>query len=382
MIRSLQVVAGIRWQDMPIIRLNGNEPINIDFDEMSHEYRRMTYSIEHLDYDWRPSTGLLNSDYVEGFYEGNTIDDYEQSINTVQNYTHYTLQIPNDKCRPKMSGNYRLDIKDDNCDSLLLSVFFMVNEDIANVSTNTLVNTDIDNRKTHQQVEVKMDYSKLNAMSPREQIHGYVLQNGRWDNAVLLPQSTAINQQYLEWTHCRELIFDAGNVYHKFEMLDIHRNSLHVDENYWDKDQWTWRTNLWPDYVRPTWTYDEAATGGFYLRNSDDYESTTTSEYSVVRFMLQCDEAPYPLYINANWTRDLFLDRYRMNYDTTAKCYWLDVPLKYGYYTYQYLMLTPDGKAVIPPSEGSFFENPNTFNALFYYRGQTDRADRLVGVSK
>ena len=43
-------------------------------------------------------------------------------------------------------------------------------------------------------------------------------------------------------------------------------------------------------------------------------------------------------------------------------------------------LLTPDGKTLIPPTEGSFYETRNIYNALIYYKSNTDRADRLVGV--
>ena len=39
-IRSLWVVAGDRWQELPVIRLNGDDPITVSFDDMTHEYRR------------------------------------------------------------------------------------------------------------------------------------------------------------------------------------------------------------------------------------------------------------------------------------------------------------------------------------------------------
>ena len=58
-IASLQVVAGIRWQELPIIRLGGREAINISFDELSHTYQRYTYRITHLEADFMESDGLF-----------------------------------------------------------------------------------------------------------------------------------------------------------------------------------------------------------------------------------------------------------------------------------------------------------------------------------
>ena len=129
-IASLQVVAGIRWMNMPIIRLGSPEVININFDELSHTYHRYTYKLVHLEADFTESDGLFPSDYMRGTgYQ--TIEDTGESINTYQLYTHYSLQIPNEECHITMSGNYRLDIYDDNSDSdtPVMKIFFMVYED-------------------------------------------------------------------------------------------------------------------------------------------------------------------------------------------------------------------------------------------------------------
>lgn len=386
-IRSVQVVAGNRWQDLPIITLGSGEKVNISFDQLSHEYHRYTYSVVHLDKDWTESASLLASDYVSGFQSGMTIDDCEESINTTQDYTHYRLQIPNNDCRLRMSGNYRVDVFDDNSDDgKVLSVYFLVNEDLINVGLSASGNTDIDVRRSHQQVTVKADYRPLRATNPREQVTGYVLQNYRWDNMVALPPPTAINQQYMEWSHCRDLIFDGGNEYHKFEILDIHRNSFNVENNVWDREGNIWHTYVWPDYRRSSYVYDETPKGAFLLRNSDNIESATTSEYVMVHFTLQSPEPfPYPLYVDGMWRCNYngsgnVNGNYIMEYDAEQKAYTCAVPLKYGYYSYRYVMQRPDGTVMIPPTEGSFYETRNIYTVLLYYKGNLDRADRLVGV--
>ena len=38
-IASLQVVAGQRWQEMPVAQLG--EPVHIDFDDMTHDYENI-----------------------------------------------------------------------------------------------------------------------------------------------------------------------------------------------------------------------------------------------------------------------------------------------------------------------------------------------------
>ena len=117
-IRTLQVVCGQKWQDMPVMKLEDFSPdnvMNISFDDLTHTYRRYVYNIEHCEADWTTSDGLFQSDYIEGFSSDNTIDDIEESINTNVLYTHYKLQIPNEKCRLKLSGNYRLTVTEKRC---------------------------------------------------------------------------------------------------------------------------------------------------------------------------------------------------------------------------------------------------------------------------
>lgn len=395
-IASLQVYGGIRWQELPVIRLGGLEKINISFDDLTHIYRRLTYTLTHLESDWTKSEDLLVSDYMTGFNEGMPIEDYAESINTLQPYTHYSLQVPNKAMGIKMSGNYRLDIRDDNDGGRpMLSVFFMVSEDLVDIVSTTRVDTDIDFHKTHQQVDLRLDISRLNATDPRRQIKGYVLQNNRWDDMRVLPQTTRLTPTMMEWQHCRDLIFEGGNEYHKFEMLDIYRNSLNVENNAWDGQQW--HSVLFADEPRLAYVYDEVPKGAYILRNSNNYESTTTSEYINVHFTLKTAPLPYRVFVNGMWTRDLFLSDYEMHYDEELHGYTVTVPLKYGYYSYQYLMLPEDGviegdpndderagqntaRPLIPPTEGSFYETRNRYTTLIYYRANIDRADRLVGV--
>ena len=57
------------------------------------------------------------------------------------------------------------------------------------------------------------------------------------------------------------------------------------------------------------------------------------------------------------------------------------VLLKQGYYSYQYLILRADGTTAPLQSEGNFYQTRNEYQALIYYRGIGERADRLVGYA-
>ncbi len=377
-IASLQVMAGDDWLNMPVISLGQQTPVVISFDDLTHEYHRYCYKIEHCEADWTKSEELFASDWCEGFTDGNTIDDIEQSLNTNQLYTHYRFEIPNQKCRLKMSGNYRLTVYDANDgDKAVLTACFMVVEPLVGIGIEVVTNTDADINGRHQQVNMNVKYSQLNVTDPMTQIKTVVMQNGRWDNAVVNAKPQYVMDDGLQWLHNRNFIFNGGNEYRKFEMLDVNHPSMGLERIDWDGSKY--HALIWPDEPRPSYVYDEDANGAFYLRNSDNHQNSYTSEYLLAHFRLMSPRIPGTIYLNGVWTYDRFQTSYQMHWNEDLKLYEADVWLKQGYYSYQYLWEQTDGSLIPVPSEGNFFQTENQYQALVYFRGSGERTDRLVG---
>lgn len=380
-IRSLQVVAGQDWLGLPVVGLGGEDVVTISFDDMTHDYHRYTYTIEHCEADWSVSNELFETDYIDGFYNGLTIDDYQESLNMAALYTHYRLRIPNSQCRLKLSGNYRITIIDDDSKEPVAQCFFMVLDRRFGVGLEVTTNTDIDINGAHQQVNVKLQYNGVNVTNPEQQLKGFILQNNRWATAKRLPRAQFYNTEGMAWQHCRDLIFPATNEFRKFEFLDLHRNSMGVDHTDFDgKDYHVW---LYTDAPRPNYIYDEDANGAFYIRNTDNYNNDTESEYFICHFTYKVP-SPFKgeVYLNGQWTNDRLLPQYRMEYDHEARMYHCAVPLKMGYYSYQYVLELPDGKTTVLPSEGNYFQTENRYGCLFYYRPAGGRTDLLYGFGE
>lgn len=381
-ISTLQVVAGDRWLSIPVIRLNQDEVINIGFDDLTHEYRRFTYTIEHCDADWTVSEGLFPSDFIEGFVEGNTIDDKEESVNTNMLYTHYALSIPNDRCRIRMGGNYRVTVYDENNDHQKIFVaHFMVLDPRMGVMMEVSSNTDIDINKSHQQVAMKLSYGSVTVTEPHEQIKSVVLQNGRWNTAVVNTPAQYIMPNGLQWLHSKELIFEAGNEYHKFEMLDPDHPSMGVDVIRWDGTDY----HVYPFACEPqnNYVYDEDANGAFYIRNSDNYENDRSSEYMLVHYLLKTDRIKDGnIYIDGRWTNEQLTPDYQMTYNEESGYYEAVIQQKLGYYNYHFIVVHDDGTIRQLPTDGNFYQTENKYQCLIYYRGKQDRTDILVGFQE
>lgn len=375
-IKTLQVTVNDDWLSPPVMTLNSDDVINISFDELSHTYQRFTYHIEHCEEDWTPSDELFESDYLSGFND-NPIEDYQNSINTTILYTHYSLQLPNDKCSIKMSGNYRLTIFDEG-DRKVIEAKFMVVEPLMSIGLECTTNTDIDVNRSHQQIAMSLSYGALRVTNHNDQIRTLITQNNRDDNARQNVKPNLINSKGLEWKHNRELIFDAGNEYRKYEILDVSHPTMGIDKIVWDGQDY----NVYPfiDTPRHNYLYDVDANGAFYIRNSDNIENDYTSEYVYVHYKLK---APYVesagIFINGEWTTDENIDNYMMQYDDSDMTYNVTILQKQGYYSYQYLSLNHDGTIGIPPTEGSYYQTENRYQAYVYYKGTGERTWRLVG---
>ena len=380
-ISSLQVTVGGNWMAMPVMSTSNLSPLFIDFDNMTHEYHRYVYRIERCEADWSLSEELFTSDYIEGFNDGIAIENLEESLNTNVLYTHYHLQIPNDKCRLKMSGNYRVTVYDeDNDNEIMFVAYFMVVDPIIGVALSVTNNTDAGINSAYQQVGMEIKYGSINVTDPRQQIKTVVMQNGRWDNARINVNSQYTMSNGLRWDHCRDYIFLAGNEYRKFEMLDVTHTTMGMESLDWDGHEY--HAYIFPDEPRPNYIYDEDANGAFCIRNSDYYEVNRLCEYLQVHFQLKAPKQNGDVYLNADWTYDQFFPKYKMEYNEVNKTYEGVVQLKQGYYSYQYLLMKPDGTLIPMPSEGCFFQTENKYQALVYFRGQGERTDRLLGFTE
>lgn len=379
-VKTLQVVVNQDWLSPPVMRLGSGDVLNIGFDELSHAYHRYIYRLEHCEADWSPSEDLFESDWLEGF-NGNPIEDYENSLNTIVLYTHYSLQIPNERCRVKMSGNYRLHIYDEDEDNKeVLCAEFRVVQPLTNVGLSITTDTEVDFNVSHQQVSMTLDYKGLRVTNEDAQIWTVVMQNGREDNWKVNVKPNYVHATGMKWEHNRELIFDGGNEYHKYEVLDVSHPTMGIDRISWDGKNY--QAYPFANEPRRNYVYDEDANGAFFIRNSDNIEIERTCEYVYVNYKLvPAEEYDDDVVVDGNWTTEESAD-YVMKYDASDRSYNAQILQKQGYYSYQYLLRDEDGNGQVMPEEGSFFETENRYQALVYYKGTGERTWRLVGYQQ
>lgn len=382
-LHTLQVIVNQDPLLPPIIALNSDQYVDISFDEFTHEYHRYIYKVEHCDAQWQPSSEIFESDFLEGF-NGQPIEDYEKSFNTTVLYTHYNLRIPNEYISLKLSGNYKVTIynDEDNEPRPVAVACFCITEPGTSISATVSSNTDIDFNNSHQQVSFEINYGAMRVIDPIRELKTVVIQNRRTDNMVFNPRPNIQTRNQLQYTHNRDLVFPAGNEYHKFEVLDVHQPSLNVDRIEWHDPHY--HAILFQNTTARSYVYDEDQNGAFIIRNADDYDVETTCEYLFVHFALRCPQIPGgEVYVNGQWTYNRFTPTNKLTYNQQSGAYEGSMLLKQGYYSYNYLFVPNGaGTGTTTKTDGNFYETENEYIILVYHRPTGGRYDRLVGYRR
>lgn len=375
-INTLRAISNGEWERAPIITLGSDESIEFSFDEMSHQYHRFTYRLTHCDAQWKQSD-LLESEYMDGFND-QPVDNWQNSLNTTFDYTHYTLTLPNNDVTLKLSGNYRLSILEDGIEVAWFR--FLVSENRQNLAASVSGNTDIDTHKAHQQLDMTVSMNGLSVRDPDKEIYTVVMQNRRFDNAVLNPKPTYNSGGNLTYEHCRDLIFPAGNEFRRFEIVNMYDYFRNVDRIGFHDPYY--HANLMEDTRHHAYTFDYDHNGRYLIRYNQADDSDTEADYLFVHFNLASDQlSDGRLYISGHFTGSNITGKYQMEYNSRVKKYEATILLKQGAYDYQYLWVQ-DGESAgqTRPTEGDWYETKNEYLILLYYRQRGSRYDRLIST--
>ncbi|MDU1905963.1 MAG: DUF5103 domain-containing protein [Dysgonomonas sp.] len=381
-IRTIQVNANGNWKDLPVIDLNSNDFIRVNFDRLGSESSvNLRYRLVNCNADWTRST-LSDVEFMDGFNDI-LIEDYAYSMNTLIDYTNFVVDIPNDRIKIKLSGNYALEIFDEeDASKTLLRVCFSVLDSQVGINGSVSSLTDIDAHKKHQQVSFTINYNNLPVRDVFTDLKVFVRQNNRLDNQKSSLKPMSIRGTSLVFEHNRDLIFEAGNEYRRFESVSYRYNGLNIARTYSTNTHYI--TNVVPDKIRAdnVYIYDQDQNGRFIIRNSevDSTENDLRADYFTTNFTLVAPD-PFiePVYINGGFTNNTFDERCLMKYDPMEGVYKASVLLKQGAYNYQYL--AKSGNNYTPSLiEGNYYETENEYVVYVYYRPLGQRYDLLVGM--
>lgn len=377
------------WEvSYPVMELGGEVGLTFSFDQIESQPVDYYYTIFHCTYDWKPSN-LMFVDYADGFEE-NEIRNYEDSHSTYVQYTHFTLDLPNEDVLLKLSGNYMLVVfVKEPIEKIVCTRRFMVYENRVEVTGRVSSNILGEFKKEYQKVDFTVNRKNYNIYNPLDEMKVMVMQNYQWDNAFYEMQPSFVdnNTYTFEWED--KYIFNAGNEFRQFNFNNLEIGSEFVEHIEYRKPYYY--VDLVPEKAKFFEPYSsvEDINGGYVIRTNRKYDHDfpeVQSEYAIVRFRLQNTSqlGNANVYLYGQLTNYELLPKYRMNYNLETHCYEMLMFLKQGYYNYQYIVLPEkEGTSVERQFfEGSHKQTENDYLLFIYHRNPSESYDRLINYTK
>jgi len=364
----------------PVIELNGEVKLELSFDDLSDEINNYTYKIIHCDFKWNPSP-LSESDYIEGFLQ-NQFNDFQFSFNTYFKYIHYHLILPNQDVNFLISGNYVIEVYEDNFEKIVFRKRFIITEPLVNVVADVQRPVLSRYRNNSQEINFNIEYKSFRIDNPFSDVKVAVLQNGRWDNAIQNLKPLFNKNSVLEYKDNIHNIFRGGNEYRWFDIKSIRYQSPYIKEVIFKNGYF--HVYLFPEELRSSgqYFYNQDLNGKYYVEIQEQHDSDLDADYIYVHFSFPFEnEIPDGnFYIMGALSGNIYSEYNKMKYNPEMKAYELTILLKQGYYNYRFEFLKEGSKTGdVSYTEGNHYETENDYIILSYFHGSRSRYDRIIG---
>jgi hypothetical protein len=352
--------------------------IELNFDDLDGDQKEYYYKIDLMTHDWKESN-LISNQYINGF-QSNVIFNVENSFNTFQNYTHYTVKFPNQNTRITKSGNYRLSILDD-VEEVVFSRRFTLYENIATVGVSASRSRNTKNMGKEQTIQFLVNHSRIQINNPSQEIHVAILQNENWKSAItkIRPQFYKPNQLIYNYTN--KTNFWGGNEYLFFDNKNIRNASVSIARSE--------RKEIFHNYLYPyvnrelkSYSYNPDINGQFIIRNIEALNPKTEADYAMMHFSLEVAQnfEDKEVYVYGAFNNFNLTEENKMIFDPSTNYYTTNFLLKQGFYNYTFV--TKSSEDLISESEirGNFSETENIYTVIVYHKAFGSLFDRVIGV--
>lgn len=362
---------------IPIFQLG--DSFQLQFDDLFGNEANYYYTITLCDYDWKPSE-LTKNEYLQGF-DDQRIQDYSNSFNTLQIYSHYNLPFPNKFTQCKVSGNYMLKILNDDKD-VVFSKKFMLYENLATVPIQVRRARNGQDLMTKHDLDFSVKSTYISFQNPTKNVKVLLIQNGQLQNAIsnVAPQYTIGND--LIYKYDTQTQFWAGNEFLYFDTKDIRVPANYV--SYIDSNSGVYSSHLYNNNARAKYpyTYYPDVNGNFVIRRYNAENQDIEADYSWVYFTLTAPSyfGKDDIYINGMFNNFALSTDNKMDYNPKKGIYEKAIMIKQGFTNYQYVIANKDGKIDSEQAiDGNYYQTENNYSILVYYRENGQRYDRIIG---
>jgi hypothetical protein len=363
---------------IPIFSLGSG--FQLQFDDLYGNEANFYYEIIHCDYNWKPSE-IPKNEYLQGF-DNQRIQNYTNSFNTLQLYSHYTLSIPNQFTQQlRISGNYMLKILNDDKDVVFTRKFILY-ENLVTVPMQVKRTRTVSNVEYKHNLDFSIKSNTITFQTPLKNVKVVLLQNGKFNSAIknIAAQYTIGND--LIYRYDTETQYWAGNEFLYFENKDIRAANNNISRVGASTE--IYNSYLYTNNARGNspYSFSQDINGNFVVQNFNVSDSSIEADYAWVYFSLSAPSFnnDHEIYINGMFNNYSLTPEFKMDYNPKKGLYEKAILIKQGFTNFEYVVV--DDKGAIDKKnavDGNFYQTENDYSILVYYRENTGRYDRVVG---
>lgn len=367
----------------PVISLDEQVALQLEFDDLTANYRSFRARYVHCNADWQRS--VLNDIEFTYEYNDNPITEYQTSINTKIPYFHYRFTLP----RVKLPGNYLLVVYDErNRNNIIFTRRFSTYQNRVTVAAGVRFSSAPDRQFSDQQIDLSINYRGYQVISPQDDFKVIVRQNYRDDREIRGLRPT--NVQAFDQTVTYQLVdlsntMPGGNEFRFFDTRTVLSRANYIDRI----DRPADRTVAYVQTDKPrsqgAYVQSDDFNGQYVIDHRETSNGATNADYIETIFTLKIPELPgVGVFVNGAFNFWQINDRNRMTFDALLGAYRASVLLKQGVYNYDYVVQTTGAQSKIDETylEGSYSSTENEYEVFVYHRPPASRADQLVGYQR
>jgi Domain of unknown function (DUF5103) len=372
----------------PIIALNSNDKLELNFDDMDGGVKYYYYSFQLCNSDWTP-VQLSYFDFVKGFTQVR-INTYRQSSLSLTRYTHYQAMLPDRNCIPTKAGNYILKVfLDGDTTRLAFTRRFLVVDNRLPVAAQVQQPYAQQYFRTHHKLQVHVSTKNVSVTYPQQQIKLVILQNYRWDNCLKNINPTFFREEMVQYTNEIEMLMSATK---EWRWLNLRSFRL-LGDRVAKQENTDTSFNLFVQEEKPRigqqYFFFNDQNGRYVNETTENINPYWNADYASVhfRFMPPGKQAynNKELFIIGEITNYGMEDSARMRFNEKTGSYETTLYLKQGYYDYMYATRDHSDRQIkfnTELTENNSWETENVYLVLVYYRELGGRYDQLLGIAK